>query len=230
MRAHGERIQQLHLSGVLLTGGHTTGTDNPSGLLVVSAQDETAARAIADADPAVRAGMLKALVQPFDLVIAPPAPSALTADAKANYDVVSRYVLEAARKMPEAEYAFSPTAGVRTFGQLLGHIAEAQYIGCGAVRGDAYTPHRFEETKTGKAELIGVLETAFGYCQEAWAKAGTAAGDRVTPFGQQRTKMGALEIGTAHVFEHYGNLVTYMRLRGLVPPSSEKAATASSER
>ena len=223
--AHGQQIGQLQQSGSMYMAGHTTNLENVTGMGIVNVKDEAAARAIADGDPAVKAGLLKVTVEPFDMLFPPLAP-AVVKDSKSTYDLITRFVLDAARKMPEEQYGFRPTTDVRTFGQILGHIAEAQYIGCGSVRGETYTPHDFEKTTTGKAELIRTLETAFSYCQEAWAKTTDAAvGDRVPFFGQPRSKLMVLDAGTSHVFEHYGNLVTYMRLKGLVPPSTETRAT-----
>lgn len=223
--AHGQQIGQLQQSGLMYMAGHTTNPENVTGVGIVSVKDEAAARAIADGDPAVKAGLLKVTVEPFDLFFPPVAP-ALMKDSKTTYDLITRFVMEAARKMPEEQYGFRPTAEVRTFGQILAHIAETQYIGCGSVRGETYAPHDFEKTRTGKAEIIGTLEAAFAYCQEAWTKTtDAAAADRVPLFGQPRAKLMVLDTGTSHVFEHYGNLVTYMRLKGLVPPSTEGRAT-----
>ena len=221
MRSHGERVMELQRAGVMQAAGHTTNPDNTTGIAIVTAADEAAARAIADADPAVRAGLVKVAIQPFAPAFPPPAAT-LVKDSKTTYDQIARFVLDAARKMPEKQYGFQPASGVRTFGQIVAHIAEAQYLFCGAARGDAYAAHDFEKTRTAKEALVGTLETAFAYCQEAFAKTNDAtAADRVPLFGQQRTRLGVLDMGAAHTFEHYGNLVTYMRLQGLVPPSSE---------
>ena len=147
--AHGQQIGQLQQSGSMYMAGHTTNPENVTAVGIVNAKDEAAARAIADGDPAVKAGLLKVTVEPFDLLFPPLAP-ALVKDSKSTYDLITRFVLEAARKMPEEQYGFRPTTEVRTFGQILGHIAEAQYIGCGSVRGETYTPARFREDQDGE--------------------------------------------------------------------------------
>src|SRR5262249_16735958 len=144
-------------------------------------------------------------------------------DTKANYEAVAKYLLDGARKMPEESYAFRPTPDVRTFAQLVGHIAEAQYIACSVTRGEEYKPRNIEQTLSRKSELMPALEAAVGFCQESWNKLTPGAlADPVTLFGQKRTKLGAMDLATAHAFEHYGNMVTYLRLKGLVPPSSER--------
>jgi uncharacterized damage-inducible protein DinB len=150
-------------------------------------------------------------------------PSSLIADSRASYDLVSRYVLASAEKMPEENYGFRPTPDVRTFAQLLGHIADAQYIGCSAVAGEKYTPRDIEKNKSTKADLVPALKQAFAYCESAWSKMTDAtAADRVDLFGRPRSKLAALDLGTAHAFEHYGNMVNYMRMKQVVPASSEK--------
>jgi len=151
------------------------------------------------------------------------APTSLIADSRASYDLVARYVLASAEKMPEENYAFRPSPDVRTFAQLVGHIADAQYIGCSAVNGEKYTPRDIEKNQSGKAELIPALKEAIAYCESTWSKiTDSRAADRVELFGRPRAKLAALDLGTAHAFEHYGNMVTYMRIKRVVPPSSEK--------
>jgi uncharacterized damage-inducible protein DinB len=151
------------------------------------------------------------------------AASTLIPDSRMNYDLVTQYVLASAEKMPEEHYAFRPSPEVRTFAQVVGHIADAQYIGCSAVAGEKFVSRDIEKTKSGKAELVAALKDAFAYCQASWSKMTDAtAAERVELFGRPRSKLSALDLGTAHVFEHYGNLVTYMRMKGVVPPSSEK--------
>jgi len=150
-------------------------------------------------------------------------PTSLIADSRMSFDLIARYVVASAEKMPEENYAFRPSPDVRTFAQLLGHIADAQYIGCSAVAGEKYTPRDIEKNKLAKAELIPALKDALAYCDATWSKMTDAkAADRVELFGRARSKLAALDLGTAHAFEHYGNMVTYMRITQVVPPSSEK--------
>jgi uncharacterized damage-inducible protein DinB len=105
----------------------------------------------------------------------------------------------------------------------VGHVAEAQYIACSIARGQEYKPRNLEQSLSTKAELVPALEAAVDFCRESWSKLTPAAlADPVTVFGQKRSKLGAMDLSTAHAFEHYGNMVTYLRLKGIVPPSSEK--------
>ena len=137
------------------------------------------------------------------------------------YTMIKTNIVKAAQKMPEENYAFKPTPDVRSFGQVIGHVADAQYLFCSAVTGDKKSPDA-EKTKTSKADLVAALQAAFTYCDAVYnAMTDTTAVDRVKFFGQESTKLGVLSFNVAHDNEHYGNIVTYMRLKGLVPPSSE---------
>jgi len=112
---------------------------------------------------------------------------------------------------------------VRSFGQLVGHIADAQYLFCSPVLGKPNPAPGVEKSKAAKADLVQALKDAFTYCDQAYdgmTDAQTAA--LVKFFGADQAKVTVLSFNTAHNNEHYGNIVTYMRMKGLVPPSSER--------
>ena len=219
--AHGKHLATLSGKG-LVVGGRTRETVDTLAMLILACDEATARAAVAD-DPATRAGYLKAAIHPFDLLMPPKPPAVLVTDTKANYEAVAKYLLEGARKMPDDGYAFRPSPDVRTFGQLVGHVAEAQYIACSLVRGQEYKPRGIEQNLSQKAGLVAALESAVGFCRESWSRfTPESMADPVTLFGRQRTKLGAMDIATAHAFEHYGNMVTYLRMKGIVPPSSAK--------
>ena len=135
---------------------------------------------------------------------------------------VTAWIERAAEKMPEEEYAFKPDPAVRSFGQIVGHIADADYLFCSIVLGEKNPSPGIEKTKTTKAELTSALHDAFAYCSRAYdTLTDSAATETVKAFGQERNKLGALWFNASHNLEHYGNLVVYMRLKGIVPPSSE---------
>lgn len=145
----------------------------------------------------------------------------LSMEAKRAYTSVKNYVLQSAQKMPEENYGFKPAPRVRTFGQILGHLAEEQYIFCGAVRGEEKAAD-VEKTKTSKADLMAALKDSFGYCDAAYDSLTDATAVEMIKRGQsERTKLGILWGNTIHDNQHYGNLVTYLRIKGLVPPSTE---------
>lgn len=131
------------------------------------------------------------------------------------------YVLAAAEQMPEADYAFKPTPEVRSFGQLVGHVANAQYMICAAVLGETSPARQNFEQTTDKAGLVAAVRGSTEYCDRAYAVSDQAALEMTQLFGSQRTRLSALVMNAAHNYEHYGNLVTYMRLKGMTPPSSQ---------
>ncbi|MCX6620560.1 MAG: DinB family protein [Acidobacteria bacterium] len=146
----------------------------------------------------------------------------LVGTSKGTYGRIKDVVLRSAEKMPEENFSFQPTPEVRTYGQLLGHIAGAQYLFCGTVSTGKPERKDIEKTVTTKAGLTAALKEAFAYCDSVYEKTTDAgAAEMVGLFGRQMTKLGVLDMNIAHSFEHYGNLVTYMRMKKLVPPSSE---------
>jgi len=135
---------------------------------------------------------------------------------------VTAWIEHAAGKMPEEEYAFKPDPAVRSFGQILGHVADANYSFCSGVLGEKSPSPDVEKTKNTKAELRAALHDAFAYCQRAYdALTDAAATETIKAYGQERNKLGVLWFNASHNLEHYGNLVVYMRQKGIVPPSSE---------
>jgi uncharacterized damage-inducible protein DinB len=142
-----------------------------------------------------------------------------------GFGVIKRNVTEAAQKMPEAEYSFKPVDSVRTFGQLVGHVANAQFAFCSTVKGEA-NPNQGKnnETLATKAELVAALEKSNAYCEGVYAGiTDTTGAEMVKLFGNEMSKLTALYGNTAHSNEHYGNMVTYMRIKGHVPPSTERS-------
>ena len=124
--------------------------------------------------------------------------------------------------MPEENYSFKPTPEVRTFGQLVGHVADAQYSFCATASGDPNPMKAIEKTKTTKADLVAALQEAVAYCSKAYAGMTDAQGSQAVKFmGFTLAKLTVLSVNTAHTDEHYVNMVTYLRLKGIVPPSSE---------
>jgi uncharacterized damage-inducible protein DinB len=159
-----------------------------------------------------------------------PAKTAKTAKVPSNpgvsanravWELLSGYVLQSAEQMPDTAYAFRPTPEVRTFGQLIGHVAGAQYMMCAAALGEAEKAEDdIEKTKTSKADLVTALKASSDYCRRAYSQSDASASASTKLFGQTQTRMFALAINASHDGEHYGNIVTYFRIKGMVPPSS----------
>lgn len=146
----------------------------------------------------------------------------ITAGAKAQFDAVSGFVVRAAEKVPEDAYAFQATADVRTMGQLFGHIADGFMGMCSTAGGGTPPRTGIEKSVTGKANLVAALKESVAYCQTVYAAMTDQRGLETVPFFFGPSPRSAvLYFTVAHAYEHYGNLVTYMRLKNIVPPSSE---------
>lgn len=155
---------------------------------------------------------------------APPNP--ITSSEKGFYGLVSGEVVAAAEKMPEENYSFKPTPEVRSFGQLVGHLADAQYGFCSTAISEPNPVKGIEKTKTSKADLVAALKDGVAYCNKAFAGMTDAQGSQtVKMMNYDLARLTVLSVNTAHTDEHYGNMVTYLRLKGIVPPSSEKQAS-----
>jgi uncharacterized damage-inducible protein DinB len=147
----------------------------------------------------------------------------LSSEVATDYRTVRDYFIQAAEEMPEAEYAFRPSPAVRTFAQQVAHVADDQYNLCAPAKGEtrkaAYT--EIEKTLSTKADLIPALKAAFAYCDAAYDALTDSKGVEIVA-AQGRTKFGMLNWNMWHTWEHYGNVVVYLRIKGLVPPSSQK--------
>jgi uncharacterized damage-inducible protein DinB len=152
----------------------------------------------------------------------PPA-NPITLSEKGFYGFVSGAVVGAAQKMPEENYSFKPTPDVRSFGQLVGHVADASYSFCSQAIGEANPVTGIEKTKTSKADLVAALKDGVAYCNKAFDSMTDAKGsEMIKLFNFNIARLTVFSINTAHTDEHYGNMVTYLRLKGIVPPTSEK--------
>jgi uncharacterized damage-inducible protein DinB len=165
-----------------------------------------------------------ALAQDKPAAVAAAQDNPLSAFNKRAYGQVKDWLLRSAEKMPEENYSFKPTDTVRSFGQIVGHVADVQYLFCSGALGEKNPAPKIEQNKTSKAELIAALKDGFAYCDKVYdSMTDAAAAKTVRFFGGDTPKLSVLSTNIAHSAEHYGNLVTYLRLKNLVPPSSEAA-------
>lgn len=155
------------------------------------------------------------------------APQPVSDAIRSSWDSAKKNIRDTADQVPEAIYTFSPVPGtVRTLGQIIGHVAGANYEFCSAAKGEK-SPHAeeaFEKLAT-KAALIKAWDDSVKYCDGAFqALTDRSASETIDmPFGMGKSARTAALIGNVgHLNEHYGNLVTYMRLKGIVPPTSKK--------
>jgi uncharacterized damage-inducible protein DinB len=146
----------------------------------------------------------------------------ILASSKVFYSNAKQDILRSADKVPEDKFAFRPTDSVRTMGQLFAHVADGQYEFCGAAAGK-HDEKNVEQTAKTKADIVAALKAAFAYCDAVYAGLTDAKATEMIPAfgGIKITRLSMLDFNVAHTMEHYGNLVTYMRIQGIVPPSSE---------
>jgi uncharacterized damage-inducible protein DinB len=147
--------------------------------------------------------------------------SALVPSSRTVFTVAKGDILKSADKIPEDLWSFQPTPEVRTVGQLFAHVADGQYEFCSAAAGSPVDKGIEKSAKT-KADIVAALKDAFAYCDHQFdALTDVSAGETVPFFGNKLARLAIMDFNTAHTMEHYGNLVTYMRMKGIVPPSSE---------
>ncbi len=177
----------------------------------------------------VAALMLGAALVPVGAFAQPPAaakpadPNASITAMRSNWQQTIAYITTAADELSDADYGFRPVATVRTFGELIGHVAGTQNLICAAVLGDPQPPEdAVEKAAKTKAALVKALKESTVYCAKAYAIPAATGGAAIQLFGDASTRFGALALNLMHDGEHYGNIVTYMRIKGLVPPSSRR--------
>jgi hypothetical protein len=151
-----------------------------------------------------------------------------TSDAvRKAWGSVKQNITESAEQMPEANYGFKPVDSVRTFGEILAHVAGANYVFCSTAVSEK-APHsedEFEKNAKTRADVIKALNDSIAYCDAKYNALTDASGAKMIdmPYNMGRTAgVYALMLNTSHNAEHYGNLVTYFRIKGMVPPSSKR--------
>lgn len=151
---------------------------------------------------------------------ADPARVAVAA-ARANWIAAHNYIVRSAEQMSEADFAFRPVATVRTFAQIVAHVADDEMGWCAQILGEPMKQTQFERTLSTKADVLKAIRDAGAYCERAYAMTDAQAATLTRIWGGQQSKIRGLMDNAAHDWEHYGNIVTYMRIKGMVPPSSQ---------
>ena len=145
-----------------------------------------------------------------------------SAEIKQMYDHVKNNVTKLAERMPAEHYNFKPTAETRTFGQIVAHVADVQARTCSTING---TPKSLNAgLKTAKAELVAALKESFSLCDQAFDSLTDSNSFEtfMMPEGQHHSRAGLLVMAVvSHSDEEYGYMAVYLRLKGLVPPSSD---------
>jgi uncharacterized damage-inducible protein DinB len=149
--------------------------------------------------------------------------------AKAMHATIRRNLVESAENMPADEYAFRPTPQVRTFGQIIGHLVNANFFFCSQAAGKRSPATVNYEQVTGKTALVKALNDSLAYCDAVYGATTDAnfiqpvqIADDVDTASNNTVRGAVLMFNIAHNNEHYGNIVIYMRLKGHVPPSTAR--------
>jgi len=134
-------------------------------------------------------------------------------------------LIQSAKKMSEADYGYRPHADSRTFGQLFGHVANAQFGQCSGIKGEPNPQQGVDfETKTTKAEFVKALADSFAYCDPIIAALTDETAAQFVPQGRNEVVRAVSVAGLlSHSNEMYGTSAAYLRAKGIVPPSTERA-------
>jgi DinB superfamily len=136
------------------------------------------------------------------------------------YDALKQNLIKAAEKMPEDVYSFKPTPDMQGFGERINHIAN-QIGTCSAMTGER-KPNP-AQGKTAKADIVAALKASFDACDAAWESMNDkTAMEMMAGRGGQVSKLSTLIRNNMHDQEMYGYLSPYMRLKGVVPPTSDR--------
>jgi uncharacterized damage-inducible protein DinB len=147
------------------------------------------------------------------------------------YNGIKNNIIRSGEKMPEEFYGLRPGTQeeVRTFGQHLAHVANFNYLWCAQAKGEK-NPNagiNLEKTLTTKDQFMKALRASYDYCEGAYNALTETNGSEVVTITQesgrqaQQTRMGLLMLNVAHNEELYGNIITTLRIKDIVPPSSE---------
>jgi uncharacterized damage-inducible protein DinB len=139
---------------------------------------------------------------------------------KQGYEGIKSNIMKAADKMPEDGYAFKPTPEEMSFGGWLNHVAQAQTAICSRAAGAA--KNMDTSAKTSKADVQAALKESFDTCDAVYnALTDANSNDSVPSFRGNTTRLATLAQNVIHDNECYGSMAVYLRLKGIVPPSSE---------
>jgi uncharacterized damage-inducible protein DinB len=179
-----------------------------------------------------RCTIVLALMSPT-VLLAAPAPAAMTDGAHASPAQVytkllsqqQEDVVSAAEAMPADKYNFAPTSGtfqgVRTFGQQVSHVAAAQYYYFGSFGIKTSVDSAAIEKLTSKDDAVKALKDSYAFAHQAIET--ITAENAFEEFGEHKnTRAGIAAMDLAHTNDHYGQIVVYLRMNGIIPPASRK--------
>jgi uncharacterized damage-inducible protein DinB len=167
-------------------------------------------------------------------------PNPLAASLRTTFAAARQNLLDATSDVPSDLFAFKAMPDVRTYGEIVGHLVNGNFSFCAAALSDKNPNSMDWQTVTDSTKLASAMKSALEFCDGIYARVRDAQLREMIPvrFGangraqsglthgeQQMPRLAPLVTNIEHDFEHYGNLVTYMRLKGIVPPSTRRQAT-----
>ena len=158
------------------------------------------------------------------------APNAGVMASKGVFMVPAGFVRRAFDQTPDSLLSFRPAPEIRSLGELFAHVADGEHLLCSLALGeppmDGGVEKTFKDsTKTIAQKRAAILEgyrTGMAHCDKAYAQQDAGVQGMVNFFGNTVSRMWLLGLNGAHDYEHYGNSVTYLRLKGITPPSSQR--------
>ena len=139
-----------------------------------------------------------------------------------SYSTLKPNVIKAAEKMPEADFQFKPVEDIRTFARVVNHVTEAQFRVCGALNGSKDIAKPPADTAD-KATIVAALKASYDECDKAYGALTDSNIVEMVTLGQnKRSRIGMAWGNVSHDNEQYAELSTYLRLKGIAPPTSEK--------
>jgi hypothetical protein len=144
-------------------------------------------------------------------------------EVQTAYNRIKPNVIKAAEKMPEADFQFKPTPEIRAFARVVNHVTEAQFHTCTTLNGNKFDPKSVPSDTADKATVLAGLKASFAECDKAYAALTDANITEMLSVGPvKRSRIGFAWGNVSHDNEQYAELSTYLRLKGLIPPTSEK--------
>ena len=159
----------------------------------------------------------------FAQAAAAPGATGPAAEVQTSYNRLKPNVIKAAEKMPAEDFGYKPTPEIRSYARVINHITEAQFHTCTTLNGTAFDKASVPSDTATKEVIVAALKASFAECDKAY---GALTDTNILEVGtmgpMKRTHIGLAWGNVSHDNEQYAELSTYLRLKGLVPPTSEK--------
>jgi len=155
-------------------------------------------------------------------------PNPISQSMRATWGQAARNLQQSAEVAPEEILTFKPVDTVRSFGEIVAHAAGANYMFCALAKGEAAPSGEEQILKvaSSKAKLTKAVTDSIAYCNAVIDGLTDQQAAELIPTwgGRKMPRAAVLLLATSHLDQHYGNLVTYFRLKNIVPPTSRRGS------